>query len=80
MAPENRAARIVRSWPGPGTADTRYETDDGRVWESPPSHATVDGTAGTGVTFGSVRNGFIVEDRPRCLSKCSTTTARTCRR
>lgn len=26
------STRIVRSWPGSGTADTIYQTEDGRTW------------------------------------------------
>lgn len=35
MAPEdNRSAKIIRRWPGQGTCETYYETDDGRSWRS----------------------------------------------
>lgn len=28
--------RVVRSWPGPGTAETFYEDDRGNVWRTAP--------------------------------------------
>ena len=42
--------RIVRTWPGPQTGDSYYETEDGRVWITRSSY----GPELTGVTYGSV--------------------------
>ena len=33
MAPGNNCLRIVRTKPGPGTGETRYQTEDGRWWK-----------------------------------------------
>ena len=55
-------ARVVRSWSGPGTCETVYEDQYGRVWRTviaPPSN-----TGTTGVTVGRLRNGIIEEYSP----------------
>jgi hypothetical protein len=54
--PYPASVRIIRSWPGPQTGDSYYETEDGRVWvttssSSPPI---------TGVTYASVEGDQMV--------------------
>lgn len=50
--------RIVRSWPGPGTMDTYYETEDGAVWRNKPALSSVSVT--TPSATGQIVNGRIV--------------------
>ena len=42
--------RIVRTWPGPGTGDSYYMTEDGRTWVTRPSYDPYV----TGDTWGTV--------------------------
>lgn len=54
-----RSTKIVRSYPGQGTAETVYETDDGRVWRSGRSVYWPSTSTGSGPMIGEIRNNRI---------------------
>lgn len=58
MSPD-QGKRIIRSWAGAGTAETIYETEDGRTWRYQPMY---DPPRQNGTTAGSGL-GRIVGDR-----------------
>lgn len=60
MAPYNNARRIVSSYPGKDTGDTIYVDECGTRWLSPAIPQCASPT--TGVTYGTVRDGFIVPE------------------
>jgi hypothetical protein len=56
-------SRIVRSYAGSGTAETIYETEDGRRWRynaAIPNPPRRDGTA-VGSGLGEIVNGRIID-------------------
>lgn len=57
----DNSKRIVRSWPGQGTGETVYETEDGRTWITPARVPVCDTTAPSTV-LGTIRGGRIYRD------------------
>lgn len=60
VIPTHNCNRIVKSWSGPGTCETVYKTEDGRVWAQGWS-AVMDYT-NSGPARGVVRGGYICEE------------------
>lgn len=47
--------RIIRTWPGPQTGESYYQTEDGRVWKTVFHMETI-----TGVTYGSIEGDRMI--------------------
>lgn len=61
MAPTAQPQKIVNTRPGPGTADTEYQTEDGCWWEK--NHgATSDQGWTTGEITGTLYRGVVFYD------------------
>lgn len=52
--------RIVRSWPGSGTCETIYQTEDGTCWKYDPNIEPVRTSSTVPQRIGKICGGFII--------------------